>query len=83
MKRNYVYLDSATLQLRVKKCDKPTGMIIFRSYPEGIELKEFNFECINECENPWETKLIGSDLKDAIKNFHLIYPNDKILAVTE
>lgn len=90
MKRNYLYINSKTLQFSVETrdilesvSDMSTDRIIFRSYPETVELKEFKFECISECEDQWETKSVGSDAKDAIANFRIIYPNDKILTVTE
>ena len=90
MKYNCIYLNSETLELNVEKCDTKKdfsdvteGLIIFRSYPDTVDLKEFNFECINECGDKWETKSFGSDVRDAIGNFRLLYPNDKIIAVTE
>ena len=90
MKGYRIFLNSETLQLSVEKCDTKKdfsdltkGLIIFRSYPDTVELKEFNFECINECGDKWETKSFGSDVRDAIGNFRLLYPNDKIIAVTE
>lgn len=88
MKYNCIYLDSETLELTAGKCDTyqdfsdgENGRIIFRSYPDTVELKEFNFECINECGDKWEIKSLGSDVKDAISIFKLLYPNDTVIAV--
>lgn len=89
MKCNCIYLNSETLQLTAGKCDTTdqdyfdvkNGRVVFRSYPDTVELKEFNFLCINECGDKWQTKSYGSDSKDAFSNFKLIYPHDTVIAI--